>query len=80
MPLTSKQEDALNLILDRLSEVDCDWALTGGVSFILQGVDYETSDIDIQTSKEGAQKIMDELSDFVEEELYYRESEKMKSY
>jgi len=80
MSLSQNQHKALRTILEELSSEDLEWALTGGTSFILQGLEYETSDIDIQCSEEAAYEIEDLLSEYIIEDVHLWESEKMKSH
>ncbi|MFC6233223.1 nucleotidyltransferase domain-containing protein, partial [Paenibacillus allorhizosphaerae] len=47
----------LELIYERLSMTQINWALTGSTSFALQGLPYEPGDIDIQTDQQGAYEI-----------------------
>jgi len=80
MGLSEKQTSALTTILGKLDNGKLEWALTGGASFILQGLDYNTSDIDIQCSKESAYEIENIFSKYVVEEVHPWETEKMRSH
>jgi len=80
MGLSEKQSSALTTILRKLDNRELEWALTGGASFILQGLDYDTSDIDIQCSKKAAYEIENIFSKYVVEEVHLWETEKMRSH
>lgn len=52
-----------------LKDEDINWALTGSISFCLQGVPADPDDVDIQTGEDGAYEIAELFSDRVVEEL-----------
>jgi hypothetical protein len=59
---------------------DVDWALTGSMSFALQGVPVDPSDVDVQTDEPGARAIQAAFPDRVVDPVEYVESERIRSY
>ena len=70
----------LKEINKRLSGENIDWALTGSLSFALQGMETNVHDIDLQTSAEGAYHIEKLFSEFIQKEVTWLESEKICSH
>ena len=70
----------LKEICKRLHGKNIDWALTGSLSFALQGIETEVHDIDIQTNAERAYRIEDIFCEFIEKEVAWLESQKIRSY
>ena len=48
---------ALKTIHNRLRKIDTVWAITGSLSFALQGLELKVNDIDLQTDADGAYEI-----------------------
>jgi hypothetical protein len=71
---------ALKLIADKLAGKQIIWALIGSTNLALQGVDVETHDIDLLTTKEGALEIAKLFKEYETEPVKYSESEYVKSY
>ena len=70
----------LNEIIKRLYGENIDWALTGSLSFALQGMKTNVHDIDLQTSAEGAYYIEKLFSEFIQKKVTWLESEKICSH
>ena len=64
----------------RLTNTNINWALTGSLSFALQGIALEPHDIDIQTEKAGAYEIERRFSEFVVRKVVFSSSEKIRSH
>ena len=62
----------------RIDEVN--WAVTGSLSFALQGMDVDVHDIDIQTDKSGAYEIERRFSRYVVRNVEFSSSEKIRSH
>lgn len=71
---------ALELILSRLEGRDVNWALTGSMSFALQGVPVAVDDIDIQTDQAGAYELERCLAEFVQRPVSFSAAERIRSY
>lgn len=70
----------LKKIHSRLSKTDVSWAVTGSLSFALQGVPVKPNDIDIQTDKQGAYEIEKLFSEFVIKRVSFSSTEKICSH
>lgn len=56
------------------------WALTGSTSFALQGVPVEPTDVDVQTTEDGAYAIADAFPDRVVEPVTFSETDAIRSH
>jgi ribosomal protein S18 acetylase RimI-like enzyme len=72
--------EALGKIYDRLGGANINWALTGSLSFALQGVPVEVHDIDIQTDRAGAYEIERRFSDLITRKVEFSEAAGIRSY
>jgi hypothetical protein len=70
----------LRKIYKRLSSTDINWALTGSLSFALQGVPLEPHDIDIQTDEAGAYEIEHLFAEYVTREVLFSSTDKIRSH
>lgn len=70
----------LRKICARLDGSNVNWALTGSLSFALQGVPVEPHDIDIQTDASGAYEIERLFSEFVTRKVAFSASERIRSH
>ena len=70
----------LGLICRRLAGADVLWALTGSLSFALQGVNLIAHDIDLQTDQAGAYEIERRLAAYVTCPVAFRESDQIRSH
>jgi hypothetical protein len=71
----------LQIIHERLLNSGIDWAITGSLGWVLQGVPLETiHDIDIQTDESGAYRMEAFLSEFICQKTYRRVSERIISH
>ncbi len=78
--LPEKHKRALKKVHARLSGSDVNWAVTGSVSFCLQGVPLTPNDIDIQTDETGAYEIEEAFSDRVIREVKFSSTDRIKSH
>ncbi len=62
----------------RIDEVN--WAVTGSLGFVLQGMDVDVHDIDIQTDKSGAYEIERRFSRYVVRNVEFSSSGKIRSH
>lgn len=62
-----------------LLDSQIEWAVTGSLGMVLQGMDLPVHDIDIQTDEDGAYKIERLLAKFVIGPVLYKASERMRS-
>jgi len=65
---------ALRAVYEALSGREVRWALTGSLSFALQGAPVEPDDIDIQTDREGAYEIQRALHEHVTRRVEFSSS------
>jgi hypothetical protein len=56
------------------------WAVTGSLGMVLQGMQMEIHDIDIQTDKEGAYEIERRLVRHLVKLVHFKASERIRSY
>ncbi len=70
----------LQLILTRLEGRGVNWALTGSMSFAIQGVPVNVRDIDIQSDRTGAYEIERCLSEFVRRPVSFSSTERVQSH
>lgn len=72
--------EVLKKIVGRLKGEGITWALTGSLSFALQGVPVDPHDIDIQTDKEGAYRIAELFSEHITRKVRFSTSERIRSH
>lgn len=70
----------LKKIKDRLNDSDINWAVTGSLSFALQGMPVEVHDIDIQTDERGAYEIERLMREYVIRKVEFSQAERIRSY
>ncbi|CAG7658255.1 hypothetical protein PAECIP111802_06996 [Paenibacillus allorhizosphaerae] len=70
----------LELIYERLSMTQINWALTGSTSFALQGLPYEPGDIDIQTDQQGAYEIESLFKDYLRRNVGFSSNGSIRSH
>lgn len=70
---------ALRIIHAALLESQVDWAVTGSLGMVLQGMDLPINDIDIQTDEDGAYEVERRLAQYVVVPVLYKASERMRS-
>ncbi len=70
----------LDNFLKRISKAEIEWVLVGSTNLALQGIDIQAKDIDIVTTKDGADKIAKIFKKNLTKEMEYSESERFKSY
>jgi 8-oxo-dGTP pyrophosphatase MutT (NUDIX family) len=78
--ITSEQIAALRLIHARLKDSKLNWALTGSMSFSLQGVPVSVNDIDIQTDAAGAYEIERCFAEYVQRPVSFSATERIQSH
>jgi hypothetical protein len=71
--------NVLRKIHTSLLDSGIDWAVTGSLGMVLQGMDLPVHDIDIQTDEDGAYEIERRLAKFVLKPVLYKASERMRS-
>jgi len=71
--------DVLRQIVELLDGIQFDWAVTGSLGMVLQGMDLPVHDIDIQTDEDGAYEIERRLADFVVKPVLFKGSDRMRS-
>ena len=62
-----------------LAESAVNWAITGSLGMVLQGMDLPVNDIDVQTDEDGAYEIERRLAEYVVAPVLYKASERMRS-
>ena len=70
----------IKFLVENFSSLDELWAFTGSLGQYIQGMKINPHDIDIQTDRLGAYAINKLLSNYCVEQVYFKESEKIKSY
>ncbi|MGI1690677.1 nucleotidyltransferase domain-containing protein [Thermoanaerobacter uzonensis] len=70
----------LKKIKDKLDDSDINWALTGSLSFALQGMPVKVHDIDIQTDERGAYEIERLFEKYVIRKVEFSQAEKIRSH
>jgi hypothetical protein len=70
---------AIRIIHAALLESQVDWAVTGSLGMVLQGMDLPINDIDIQTDEDGAYEVERRLAQYVVVPVLYKASERMRS-
>jgi hypothetical protein len=71
--------DVLRQICELMQGSQFDWAVTGSLGMVLQGMDLPVHDIDIQTDEDGAYEIERRLSEFVVKPVLFKGSDRMRS-
>ncbi|MCR4406312.1 MAG: ribonuclease III [Anaerolineae bacterium] len=81
--LTSSLPDdlrrALHFVLDRLTELEIPWALSGSAALLLNGVQVAVHDLDLTTDESGVQAIANALAEFIVTPAGWWETEKFAS-
>lgn len=70
---------ALRIIHAALLESQVDWAVTGSMGMVLQGMDLPINDIDIQTDEDGTYEVERRLAQYVIVPVLYKASERIRS-
>ena len=70
---------AVRTIHAALLESQVDWAVTGSLGMVLQGMDLPINDIDLQTDEDGAYEVERRLAPYVVVPVLYKASERMRS-
>jgi hypothetical protein len=71
--------DVLRQICELMDGSQFDWAITGSLGMVLQGMDLPVHDIDIQTDEDGAYEIERRLAEFVVKPVLFKGSDRMRS-
>ena len=71
--------DVLRQICELMHGIQFDWAVSGSLGMVLQGMDLPVHDIDIQTDEDGAYEIERRLADFVVKPVLFKGSDRMRS-
>lgn len=74
------QLNVLRKIYARLKDSNVNWAVTGSLGFVLQGLIIPVHDIDIQTDRDGASKIEELFWEFVVQKVTLSSTEKIRSH
>ena len=78
--MISKQYlDVLRQICELMQGIQFDWAVTGSLGMVLQGMDLPVHDIDIQTDEDGAYEIERRMAEFVVKPVLFKGSDRMRS-
>lgn len=72
--------EVLRNLHSKLKGTTVSWAITGSVSFCLQGVDVSPDDVDIQTDEAGAYEMERLFRGSVIKEVEFSSTERIKSY
>lgn len=72
--------NVLRQIYARLNDGGVNWAITGSLGFVLQGVPVEVHDIDIQTDEAGAYEIERRFSEFIIRKVTFSSIDKIRSH
>ena len=72
--------DILRKIYARLINTNINWALTGSLSFALQGITVEPDDIDLQSDEAGAYEIEQCFSEFVIRKVTFSSVQNIRSH
>lgn len=70
----------LHIMYARLTNSTVNWALTGSLSFALQGVPVEPHDIDLQTDAAGAYAIERLFAEYVKRRVAFSSAERIRSH
>ena len=71
---------ALHTICERLGDGTAHWALTGSLSFALQGLPVEVNDVDIQADAAGAYEIERRFAELVTQPVAFSCGERIRSH
>lgn len=71
---------ALDDFLKRISKAEIEWVLVGSTNLALQGIEMQAKDIDIVTTKDGANEIAELFKKNLTKKVDYSETERFKSY
>jgi hypothetical protein len=80
LSLPAAHWEAVRQLISRLPPNEVVWALTGSAGLRLQGIDLSVADLDVQTDRSGAKKIVRAFADCVQDRLRYRRSPGVRSY
>jgi hypothetical protein len=69
----------LRQICELMQGSQIDWAVTGSLGMVLQGMDLPVHDIDLQTDEDGAYEIERRLAEFVVKPVLFKGSDRMRS-
>jgi hypothetical protein len=72
--IPEKHYKALKIINENLTGKNINWAITGSVGMVLQGMSMEVHDIDLQADKAGVYAIEEALASYSIKPVYLRES------
>jgi hypothetical protein len=78
--IDSRYLEVLRKICARINDSNVNWAVTGSLSFAIQGVPIEPNDIDIQTDEAGAYEIESRFLEFVTQKVTFSSGDKIRSY
>jgi len=76
--MNEKIEKALRIIIKKLNGLN--YVLIGSVNLYIQGIDLQPRDIDILTSPDEINKIVEILKEYQTKEMYFDKSEGRNSY
>jgi GNAT superfamily N-acetyltransferase len=78
-PIPISHQQALSILYPRLADLPFPWLITGSVGMALQGMPVEPHDIDLQTSRAGAQAIAEHFPEFLIQPVGWKESPRIRS-
>ena len=78
--IPKENTEALRIIYKRLLGKGISWTIVGSTALAIHGVDIKAKDIDIQTSRENADKMIGLLKEFVVEPMHHKSDGQFKSY
>ena len=78
--ISSLHGRALKTIHNRLRKTDVVWAITGSLSFVLQGLELEVNDIDLQTDAAGAYEIERVFTEKIIRRVEFSRSDRIASH
>ena len=70
----------LKTIHNRLRKIETIWAITGSLSFALQGTELEANDIDLQTDASGAYDIQKVFAENIVRSVRFSKTDKIASH
>ena len=78
--ISTQHARALKTIHDRLRKIESVWAITGSLSFVLQGMEIEVNDINLQTDAAGVYDIEKVFAENIVRSLRFSRSDKIASH
>ena len=78
--ISSQHAGALKTIHNRFRKTDVVWAITGSLSFVLQGLELEVNDIDLQTDAAGAYEIERVFTEKIIRRVEFSRSDRIASH